>query len=96
MADFVVERRNVDFHVVAETFTKYVLKVNPIVLVGIMNCASLYDKILYKNHGFSIEIRVKVLFGAWHLLLKCIVNVTCVFDMMCCRQCLAMLIDYCL
>ena len=27
MADFVVERRNVDFHVVAETFTKYVLKV---------------------------------------------------------------------
>ena len=27
MADFVVERRNVDFHEVAETFTKYVLKV---------------------------------------------------------------------
>ena len=27
MADFVVERRNIDFHVVAETFTKYVLKV---------------------------------------------------------------------
>ena len=27
MADFVVERRNIDFHGVAETFTKYVLKV---------------------------------------------------------------------
>ena len=52
MADFVVERRNVDFHVVAETFTKYELKVvlfkpDRIILVGIMNCASLCDKVLY-------------------------------------------------
>ena len=84
MADFVVERRNVDFHVVAETFTKYVFYLNLTVLVGIIYCASQCDKVLYKNHGFSIEICVKAFFGAWHFLLKCIVNVTHIkfFDML--------------
>ena len=73
MADFVVERRNVDFHEVAETFTKYVLKVvflNPTILVGIKNCVSQCDKVVYKNHGFSTEVRVISYFWGVALTIK--------------------------
>ena len=57
MADFIAEKRNVDSSWVAETFTKYVLKV-----------------VLFKLNSLFLG-------RTWHLL-KCIVNVTCVFDML--------------
>ena len=51
-----------NLNVVAETFTKYVFYLNLTILVGIIYCASQCNKVLYKNHRFSIEIHVKALF----------------------------------